>query len=76
MGLMVHPGMNNSSDTSRLLIMGNETVNNAAISPPGGFGNTSSAPKNGNNPNDIDGGISSEGTLIFSLNDVKIYKIS
>lgn len=73
-----HPGMNNSSDTSRM-IRGNGTLNNSDMSPPNGINilnNMGSKNNNGNNPNGINGGMPSEGTLIFSLNEVEIYKIS
>jgi len=53
-----------------------EMVNNTSFSPPDGFGNASNILTNRNALNGIDGGTGSEGDLIFSLNDVEIYKIS
>jgi hypothetical protein len=49
--------------------------NNTSFSPPG-FGNASNILTNRNTLNGIDGGTGIEGALIFSLNDVEIYKIS
>lgn len=69
------PGIGNSSNHNNSLIMGNGTFN-SSNAPPSGFGNSSNTLANGIAPNGINVEISSEGTLIFSLNNVKIYKIS
>jgi hypothetical protein len=68
------PGMENNSNTTKIF-RGNITGNNSFDSPPEGMGNVSNIPGNfralTSNRETF-----SQGTLIFSLNNVKIYKIS
>ena len=66
------PGMKNNSNTNTF--RGNNTGNNSHSSHPEGMGIVSNIPGNSNALNL--NGETSQGTLIFSLNNVKIYKIS
>lgn len=68
------PGMKNNSNNTTLF-RGNISSNNLPGTPSEGMGNASNIPGNFNSLN-LNGESFSQGALIFSLNNVKIYKIS